>query len=153
MDTIPTNALLIYGGVMTALLIALLVACFLLWKRFHALGASAGESLTEVVRKQRARIHRLERMMESCEGKQEELHERVMRKTERVPIIRYDAIPGLGGKQSFSIALLDEEKNGVILTVLALRDQMHSYAKRIERGKSERSLSDEERELLETISS
>jgi len=54
----------------------------------------------------------------------------------------------LGGDQSFSIALLDKQNSGVVITSLYTRDGNRVYAKPIENGTSEYTLSKEEKEAL-----
>lgn len=72
-------------------------------------------------------------------------------KTERIKqirLVRYDAFSGAGGKQSFSIAILDEDGSGVALTSLYRDDKSRVFAKPIEKGKSEYPLSDEEKKAI-----
>lgn len=61
---------------------------------------------------------------------------------------RYNAFQGIGGEQSFSLALLDDNGNGLILTTIHGRDDARTYAKRILAGKSQYNLSEEEKKVL-----
>lgn len=60
----------------------------------------------------------------------------------------YDALPELGGRFSFSLALLTHSNDGVILTALSSRDAARVYAKEIHSGRSSRVLSPEEELVL-----
>ncbi|MBE3556513.1 MAG: DUF4446 family protein [Firmicutes bacterium] len=60
----------------------------------------------------------------------------------------YDALPELGGRFSFSLALLTQSNDGVILTALSSRDATRVYAKEIQSGRSSRVLSPEEELVL-----
>ena len=62
--------------------------------------------------------------------------------------IRYNAFNGVGGAQSFSLALVDKIGHGVIVTGLHGRDDVRIYAKPLENWKSSHSLSAEEQEVL-----
>ncbi len=53
-----------------------------------------------------------------------------------------------GGDHSFSLALLDGEKNGIIITSLHTRERTRMYVKEIFGGKSKSELSSEELESL-----
>lgn len=59
-------------------------------------------------------------------------------------VVRYDALGELGGRQSSSIALLDEHRNGVVLSSILHREQARMYAKPVVGGRSELALSPEE---------
>jgi hypothetical protein len=63
-------------------------------------------------------------------------------------VMRYNAFNGVGGAQSFSMALVDENGHGVIMTSLHGRDDVRVYAKPLENWKSSHSLSAEEQEVL-----
>ncbi len=49
-------------------------------------------------------------------------------------IIRYDGLGESAGHQSFSLALLDDEGDGVVLTALQGLDQVRVYVKEVVRG-------------------
>jgi len=55
----------------------------------------------------------------------------------------------MGGDQSFSLALLDEENNGVVITSLYSKGGNRIYAKPIIQEKSEYYLSKEEIEAIQ----
>lgn len=65
-----------------------------------------------------------------------------------VSLVRYDAFEDIGGKQSYSICLLDADKNGILLTYLTSINATRSYAVAIESGKAGRELSEEEGQAL-----
>lgn len=63
-------------------------------------------------------------------------------------LVRYDAYNELSGQQSMSLALLDERRNGVVLTCIHHRDQARVYAKQVFDGQGELELSPEEAEAI-----
>ncbi len=63
-------------------------------------------------------------------------------------LVRYDAYNELSGRQSISIALLDEEQSGIVLSCIHHRDQARVYAKQVHGGRSELELSPEELEAV-----
>jgi Protein of unknown function (DUF4446) len=63
-------------------------------------------------------------------------------------LVRYDAYNELSGRQSISIALLDEEQSGIVLSCIHHRDQARVYAKQVHAGRGELELSPEELEAV-----
>jgi len=70
--------------------------------------------------------------------------ESLQRCLQRVGIVRYDAFGDVGGRQSFSIALLDAGGNGIVVTGLHARSDMRVYAKPVVSGRSALALTEEE---------
>lgn len=63
---------------------------------------------------------------------------------QKLGIVRFDALADEGGKLSFTLALLDENNSGVIITSIHGRQQSRSYTKVIKNQHSEAELSEEE---------
>jgi len=63
-------------------------------------------------------------------------------------LVRYDAYNELSGHQSMSIALLDDERSGIVLSCIHHRDQARVYGKRVLEGRGELELSPEEAEAV-----
>jgi len=63
---------------------------------------------------------------------------------QKVGVIRYNAFDDVGSDLSFSIALLDNNDDGVVLSSLYSRDSSSTYAKPVSAGKSKYALSAEE---------
>ena len=63
-------------------------------------------------------------------------------------LIKFNAFDDTGGGQSFALCLLDEKKNGIVLTSLHGRDTTRFYVKEISDGKSDQELSAEEKKAL-----
>jgi hypothetical protein len=63
-------------------------------------------------------------------------------------LVRYDAYNELSGQQSVSIALLDDERSGIVLSCIHHRDQARVYAKQVVGGQGELELSPEEAEAV-----
>ncbi|MFY0408135.1 DUF4446 family protein [Solicola sp. PLA-1-18] len=65
-------------------------------------------------------------------------------------VVRYDAFGDMGGQQSWSIALLDDVGDGVVLTAVHGRNDARTYAKNVTAGTSDQQLSPEEAEAVRT---
>ncbi|HPM63985.1 MAG TPA: DUF4446 family protein [Bacillota bacterium] len=67
---------------------------------------------------------------------------------QNIGMVRYNAFEGVGGEQSFSLALLDDKKNGITITGIFGHSETRVYAKPIEDGSSKYNLSPEELEAI-----
>ncbi|MBA2639198.1 MAG: DUF4446 family protein [Nocardioidaceae bacterium] len=63
-------------------------------------------------------------------------------------VVRYDAFGDMGGHLSWSLALLDDEGDGVVLTAIHGRADTRTYAKNVQRWSSTQQLSPEESEAV-----
>jgi hypothetical protein len=63
-------------------------------------------------------------------------------------LVRYDAYNELSGHQSMSIALLDHEQSGIVLSCIHHREQARVYGKQVRGGRGELELSPEEAEAV-----
>jgi len=66
----------------------------------------------------------------------------------KVGHIRYNSNPDIGGNLSFSIAMLNEENTGVILTNIHMMEESSLYLREITNGECEITISEEEKEIL-----
>ena len=68
---------------------------------------------------------------------------------QKVGLVKYDAFHEMGGKLSFSLALLNEANDGFVLNAVHSREGCYTYVKDIIAGNSVILLSPEEKEALE----
>ena len=68
---------------------------------------------------------------------------------QKVGLVKYDAFHELGGKLSFSLALLNEINDGFIINAMHSREGCYTYIKEIIDGNSIIALADEEQEALD----
>lgn len=66
----------------------------------------------------------------------------------KVGVVRYDAFADIGGQQSFSVALLDEGGDGVVLSGIHSRSDLRVYVKPVAAGGSPLTLTDEEQQAI-----
>jgi len=106
------------------------------------------EVLHGVLQGQANKIARLEtavRALAATDRRQEGLIEGAVR---RVGLVRYDAFEDVGGRLSFSCALLDDHGSGVVVTSINGRQDTRVYAKPVTDGRSPYNLSIEEEEAI-----
>ena len=63
-------------------------------------------------------------------------------------VVRYDAFGDMGGHLSWSLALLDDGGNGVVLTSIHGRSDARTYAKNVATWSCDQALSPEEEEAI-----
>ncbi len=68
---------------------------------------------------------------------------------QKMGLIKYDAFQQMGGKLSFSLALLDENNNGFILNSVHSTEGCYTYTKEIKSGECAISLGEEEQQALD----
>ena len=68
---------------------------------------------------------------------------------QKIGIVRFNAFTDVAGEQSVALALLDTQKNGIILNILNSRQGSGVYAKAVTDGNVDRALTAEESEALE----
>ena len=68
---------------------------------------------------------------------------------QKVGLVKYDAFHEMGGKLSFSLALLNEINDGFIVNAMHSREGCYTYIKEIIDGNSIIALADEEQEALD----
>ena len=68
---------------------------------------------------------------------------------QKMGLIKYDAFNEMGGKLSFSLAMLDVRNNGFIINAMHTREGCYTYIKEIVDGNSIIVLSDEEQKALD----
>ena len=85
-------------------------------------------------------------------GKEIEVTRGELRETlQHLAVVRYDAFGDTGGKLSWSMALLDDKGDGVVLTSINSRADARTYAKEVRAFASDAKLSPEEGEAIETL--
>lgn len=92
------------------------------------------EEVKEISEKAIKECERLEIKMKEC--------------IQKVAIMRYKAFEDVGSDLSFSIAMLDDKNDGVILTGIYGRQESTTYAKPVDKGISRYDLSEEELYVL-----
>lgn len=68
---------------------------------------------------------------------------------QKVSLVRFNPFREVGGNQSFSIALLDGNDNGIVITSLYTREGNRVYGKPIKNGQSDYLLSEEEKKAIQ----
>ncbi len=136
------------GIIVLLLLILVIVLCksvSTLENKYRKLmRGTSNKNLEEVIVSKLNNIQEAENAAREAAKLCEDLKDEVKGCVQKVGIMRYKAFEDVGSDLSFSVALLDGENNGVILTGIYGRDYSTTYAKPIDKGISRYDLSEEE---------
>ena len=116
-------------------------------KRFF-LGKKAN-NLEDTIKILEENIEKLKYAKEKTETEITEINQKLKKSIRGLETVRFNPFPDQGSNQSFAIGMLNEEKNGVVISSLYSRERMSIFAKPIKNGKSEYELTKEEKEALQ----
>lgn len=117
-------------------------------------GSFDGKTLIDAVAAYIDHVRKVEDNLSAVSRRQEELFALLGRSSRNLGLVRFDAFEEMGGRMSFSAALLDDHGDGIVLTAINGRHEARVYSKLIEKGRSEHNLSkDEERAISEALGS
>lgn len=105
-------------------------------------------NLEQLISSYMDKIDYVKQETEDIKVKINSVNERIIKCVQNVSITRYKAFDDIGSDLSFSLAMLDENKDGVIITSIYGRNESTTYAKPIDKGISRYDLSDEEKFVL-----
>jgi hypothetical protein len=132
-----------------ALFIVLLYVVYLHQKMHRFTRGETGASLETIIKACIDSVAEIEKRNELISKHALSLDTRVSHAIRNVQTARYKAFEVGGSNQSFSIALLNEKGDGVIITSLHARDRISTFAKPITKYGSTYELTDEERSVIE----
>jgi hypothetical protein len=116
--------------------------------RYQRLLALAEDADQATIARLLTRLDGVEGQMETLAGSLGKVNAVLPHTLQGYGIVRYRAFPDVGGDQSFSIALVDVNGSGMLVTSLHGRDETRIYAKPLIQWRSSYSLSAEEQQAL-----
>lgn len=107
-----------------------------------------GTNIEDILRKYISKVDQVDsdnkEIMEFCNN----INNNMQKCFQKIGIVRYNAYQDVGSDLSFTLAILDNKNNGVVLNGIYSRDMSNIYAKPIINGESKYTLSEEEKEAL-----
>jgi hypothetical protein len=107
-----------------------------------------GESFLDAVTRQGEEVTHLRSEVASLASDVQTLRVDLADAIRHVAVVRYDAFNDMGGRMSFSAALLDDAGDGVVISSINGRTETRTYAKGVKGGTSEAELSPEEEQVI-----
>lgn len=148
------------GGVIVLTCFALIIVLFIfilivsiklasLRKRYtQMINGSKAENMEQIIIDMQKGLNEQKAESAATSAKVETIRQALMKTKSKVAIHRYNAFNEGGSDLSFTIAILDEYQDGIILTGIHSREQMYLYAKPIQNAQSTYTLSSEEKEAI-----
>lgn len=110
--------------------------------------AGIDDTLRGVLEGHEDKLLKLEQAVRALNGRDQQQQALIEGAVRHVALFRYDAFEDVGGRLSFSCALLDDHANGVVFTSINGRQDTRVYAKPVTKGTSTYNLSLEEQEVI-----
>jgi hypothetical protein len=108
-----------------------------------------GMDLEKVILEHGNVLKELDKDIQDLYGISNQIHDLASRSVHKVGVVRFNPFKDLGGDLSFSIALLDGQSSGVVISGLHTREGNRVYAKPVEKGKAvKHPLTEEEMEAI-----
>ena len=107
------------------------------------------KSLEETFIYRLEKVDELDQKNDNNERILKEMKEQMVSCYQKMGLLKYDALDEMGGKLSYTLALLNEKNNGYVLNCVHSREGSYSYIKEIIDGNSIVGLSPEEDEALQ----
>lgn len=146
--------LLVAIGIQTILLIRLSRRLDTHNRRWSAIARDASGMDLETVLAEHARERAaLLARHEEAQGRLARLEDGLVARKGRLGVVRYDAFPDVGGEHSFSLALLDDAGDGAVISSIIGREEARVYCKGMIQGRSDRTLTHEEKRAIESAQS
>ena len=117
-------------------------------RRFAVLWAGGETDVASLAADQERRLRTLSDQVETVREDVHGLHRDLRQSLRNVAVVRYDAFGDMGGRLSFSCAVVDDEGDGLVISSIHARGESRTYAKGIVGGSSEVTLTPEEQQAL-----
>lgn len=150
-DLVATIAIAASAIALVALLLAVIVAFRIRRMRRQYLALQQGgdgQSFLDAVTRQGNDVKALRSEVAALGSSVQTLRVDLTDAIRHVAVVRYDAFNDMGGRMSFSAALLDDVGDGVVISSINGRTETRTYAKGVKGGTSEAELSPEEEQVI-----
>ena len=139
-------------GVVAVIALALAIGSHLrlsrLRRRFTVLWGGGEVDVATLAAGQERRLTALARDVETVREDLGSVRGDLRTSLRNVSVVRYDAFGDMGGRLSFSCAVVDDAGDGLVISSIHARGESRTYAKGIVGGSSEITLTPEEQEAL-----
>jgi hypothetical protein len=148
--------LVVVVSALTALILVLLLLALLQSVRlrralraYRALVQGGGEgTLGDVLETHVGRVEDVRSRLEELDQRHADLQRRSQTSIQHIGLVRFNPFDDTGSDQSFAIALLDDRRDGLVISSLHGRSNTRVFAKPVEGGSSSHALSDEETQAI-----
>lgn len=155
-ETVGIDIEIVIIVLMVFVLISIILACVMLsklgklkkkYKSF--MEGTDGKTLEDSILKRFSEVDTLKAETKVMKADIKKVSETLLSAYQKCGIVKYDAFKEMGGKLSFSMCMLDDYNDGIILTSMhSSREGCYTYIKEIIKGESFVLLSEEEKQAL-----
>lgn len=150
---IPLDYIVIGLAVLVLILIILMIVNIVQMKKMKKrynifMSGKNAKSLEDVLTKRLDQVDSLIKSNDLNEKNIQRIFNSLQFTYQKMGLVKYDAFHEMGGKLSFSLAMLNENNDGFIMNAMHSREGCYTYIKEIINGNSIITLSEEEQEAL-----
>jgi hypothetical protein len=143
------GALLLILLVMLVMLVAQSIRLGRAVRDYRALvGEGRAGSIGEVLEQHISRVDAVARRLGEMDQVHAALEHRTLTSLQHIGLVRFNPFEDTGSDQSFAIALLDGERDGIVISSLHGRANTRVFAKPVQAGASPHTLSTEEEQAI-----
>lgn len=144
---------------MAAVMVVFLIIVLILWRKLNKLrktyltmlNGDTGTNVEGALLELQAKTADLQGQTEKSQQEISGIVRQMKKMKSNIGVHRYNAFAQNGSDLSFSVAILDEELDGVVLTGIHNREETYVYAKPVTQGQSQYVLSPEEKEAIHRV--
>jgi hypothetical protein len=111
-------------------------------------GPNGPESVLDAIGRSSTQTQALRGEVRAARGEVDSAKAAIADALRHVAVVRYDAFGDMGGRMSFTAALLDDSGDGLVITSINGRTESRCYAKGIKGGGGDAKLSPEETQAI-----
>ena len=153
LDPTVVNVLAVVGAATAVLALVLAVLAQVRLARLRGSftlleSTDGGESFVEAVGRKTREVEGLRTEVGFLTRDLDEVRTDLSDAIRHVAVVRYDAFGDMGGRLSFSAALLDDAGDGLVFSSINGRTETRTYAKGVKGGSAEAQLSPEEEQVV-----
>lgn len=115
---------------------------------FRVLGGDGSTDIARVASTQNQRLDRVTGELDQIRAQLTAAENDVRQSLRNVAVVRYDAFGDMGGRLSFSAAIVDDLGDGIVISSIHARGESRTYAKGVVGGSSSITLTPEEQQAL-----
>lgn len=108
-----------------------------------------GKNIEEDLETYMYRVEKVEKQNMEITNYMRNIEKDLTKCIQKIGIVRYSAFKDTGSDLSFTLALLDEHNDGVVLNGIYSREMSNIYAKPVKAGKSTYTMSEEEKQAVQ----
>lgn len=155
-----TLAIIITAAVTLIIALVAIIMTFSLRKRMREFENAyvslqtllSGTPIEDLLKENLNEVSNLKQMLNNHSSRLVLIENKLRSGVDRAELIRFNSFKNMGADLSFTLALLNQEKTGVVLTGIHSVEECRIYAKHIEKGQAKVKLSPEEKQAIEKAS-